>query len=61
MEVIFIFLKLQFVLLLSNYSLAYTHMKTKLNFGYVPPSEEEYYSTEDEESAEELIMPNGII
>ena len=63
MTVVFIIFQFQLVLLLSNYSLAqFSHqIKTKLHFGYAPPSEEENYTVEDEESAEELIMPKGII
>lgn len=53
-----ILILLQFTLLLFCYSLAhYTKMNTKFSFGYAPPSEEEYYTADDGESAEEIIMP----
>ncbi|CAK5087608.1 unnamed protein product [Meloidogyne enterolobii] len=53
-----IIIVLQFIMLLFSYSLAhYSNMKTKLSFGYAPPSEEEYYTAEDGESSEEIIMP----
>jgi len=55
-----IIILLQFIMLLFSYSLAhYSNMKTKLSFGYAPPSEEEYYTAEDGESSEEIIMPKG--
>jgi len=55
-----ILILLHFTMLIFSYSLAhYSNMKTKLSFGYAPPSEEEYYTAEDGESSEEIVMPKG--
>lgn len=52
---------LQFLVAINlPYSLAhFSKINTKFSFGYVPPSEEEYFNAEDE-SVEELVMPNGM-